>query len=177
MRILIPFLLAGLLGFVYPEVLGGGHGIVEGLSADHTVGMLALLLAVRFLFSLISFGSGAPGGIFLPLLVLGAVLGCLVGQAAGLAGLSVPIENFIILGMAGFFACSRTRAYHRYFADLRNDRGRQPSSFVCSCFHHAYAVADLLHAEPIYDQLLRRDFKKRKAVKRFKNGNTRTQSI
>lgn len=160
-RILIPFLLAGLLGFVYPEVLGGGHGIVEGLSADHTVGMLALLLAVRFLFSLISFGSGAPGGIFLPLLVLGAVLGCLVGQAAGLAGLSVPIENFIILGMAGFFAAVVRAPITGILLIYEMTGGVSHLLSFALVSIIAYAVADLLHAEPIYDQLLRRILKKK----------------
>ena len=36
---------------------------------------LLILFAAKFLFSLICFCSGAPGGIFFPLLVLGALLG------------------------------------------------------------------------------------------------------
>ena len=56
-------------------VLGGGHSLVEVLSSGEMVmGALCLLFVVKFLFSMISFGSGAPGGIFLPLLVLGAII-------------------------------------------------------------------------------------------------------
>lgn len=155
-RIAIPFLLAGVLGFVYPEVLGGGHGIVEGLGSARTLGALALLLAARFLFSMLSFGSGAPGGIFLPLLVLGAVSGCLVGNAAGLAGFSVPTENFIILGMTGFFAAVVRAPITGILLiyEMTGSVSHLLSFAVVSLI--AYAVADLLHTEPIYDQLLGR---------------------
>ena len=72
LRLAVPFLLAGVLGFVYPSVLGGGHPLVEVISiGEMALGALCLLLAVKFIFSMISFGSGAPGGIFLPLLVMG----------------------------------------------------------------------------------------------------------
>lgn len=78
----LPFLAAGLLGFVYPAALGGGHGLISQASSGLAIQALALLLLVRFCFSLFSFGSGAPGGIFLPLLVLGGVSGSLFGTAA-----------------------------------------------------------------------------------------------
>ena len=76
MRLLIPFMLAGVFGFLYPSVLGGGHSLVEVLSSGEMVmGSLCLLFVLKFVFSMVSFGSGAPGGIFLPLLVMGAVIG------------------------------------------------------------------------------------------------------
>ena len=75
-RVLIPFMFAGVFGFLYRGVLGGGHALVEEMSAgDFVLGSLCLLLVVKFCFSMVSFGSGAPGGIFLPLLVLGAIIG------------------------------------------------------------------------------------------------------
>lgn len=73
MRLLIPFMLAGVFGFLYPSILGGGHSLVEVLSSGEMVmGSLCLLFVLKFVFSMVSFGSGAPGGIFLPLLVMGA---------------------------------------------------------------------------------------------------------
>ena len=40
---------------------------------------LFILIVVKFLFTFACFGSGAPGGIFFPLLVLGALVGIFVG--------------------------------------------------------------------------------------------------
>ena len=40
-----------------------------------------LTLVMKFLFSAVSFGSGAPGGIFFPLLILGALIGAVFAMA------------------------------------------------------------------------------------------------
>ena len=58
MRLLIPFMLAGVFGFLYPSILGGGHSLVEVLSSGEMVmGSLCLLFVLKFVFSMVSFGS------------------------------------------------------------------------------------------------------------------------
>ena len=60
----------------------------------------------RFIFSAVCFGSGAPGGIFFPLLVLGGYIGgafaTVYVQYMGLD--MMYINNFVVLAMAGYFA-------------------------------------------------------------------------
>ena len=64
------------------------------------------MLVAKFLFSMISFGSGAPGGIFFPSsynwwYISGAVFGYI---AINYIGISPEFfNNFIILSMAGYF--------------------------------------------------------------------------
>lgn len=69
------------------------------------VSSMLLLFLVKFLFSSACFGSGAPGGIFFPLMVLGAYLGGAFGSSTvSWLGLDpVFVNNFIILAMAGYF--------------------------------------------------------------------------
>lgn len=105
-RLLIAFLTAGVLGLVMPSVLGSGSGLIVSLTKGEMVlGMVVLTLVVKFLFSAVSFGSGAPGGIFFPLLILGALLGAVFAMTgAEFFGLDpVYINNFVLLGMTGFF--------------------------------------------------------------------------
>lgn len=55
----------------YPDVLCGGHHIIDLLhEGNYVLSSVLLVLVMKFIFSIISFGSGAPGGIFFPLLVL-----------------------------------------------------------------------------------------------------------
>ena len=106
-KILIPFFCAGILGFTAPELLGSGHDLIEKLtSVDMLLGTAVFLLVGRFLFSAVSFGSGAPGGIFFPLLVLGGYMGGIFAMAGiRLWGLDpVFLNNFVLLAMAGYFA-------------------------------------------------------------------------
>ena len=55
-RLLIPFLLAGVLGLVMPQVLGSGHELIDMAAQGNMVlKALAVLFLVKFLFSLICF--------------------------------------------------------------------------------------------------------------------------
>ena len=99
--------LAGVFGHVLPEVLGGGHHIIDGLCGDGmVVGTMLLLLVGKFVFTMICFCSGVPGGIFFSLLVLGALTGGVIGSGAcALLGLPEScMLNFLLLGMAGMFS-------------------------------------------------------------------------
>lgn len=158
-RILIPFLLAGVFGLIYPAVLGGGHHLVlEANGLAFTLQAVVLLLIVKFLFSMISFGSGTPGGIFLPLLVMGALIGRLFGDIVPhIMGIDDNlIQYFIILGMAGFF-CSIVRAPLTgivLICEMTGGfSGLLPILLVALT---SYVVADFCKAEPIYEQLLNR---------------------
>mgnify|MGYP000662326763 CR=1 FL=1 len=66
-----------------PEILGSGHNIIDIITEGNVMLKTILLLFVmKLIFSAVSFGSGAPGGIFFPLLVLGALIGGAYGTFA-----------------------------------------------------------------------------------------------
>ena len=68
-------LIAG-LGYLYPQVLGTGHGALAATLSDNgPAGVVVLLLAAKALASAISIGSGFRGGLFSASLLLGGLLG------------------------------------------------------------------------------------------------------
>ena len=106
-RFLIPLMLSIAIGMYLPEVLGCGNVLVDDLlSGDFALSMLLIFFVGKFLFTMICFGTGAPGGIFLPLLVLGALSGDIFASIASMVGAfgSQWSALFTIFGMAGFFA-------------------------------------------------------------------------
>ena len=161
----IAFIAAGILGLVLPEVLGGGHELVVSLiKGNEMLGFLIVLLVVKFIFSMISFGSGAPGGIFFPLLVIGALTGAIYGKVLITAFNFNPeyMNNFIILGMAGYFTaivrapitgCILITEMTGSFTHLLS------LSVVCIT---SYIVADLLKSKPVYESLLERTLQNNK---------------
>ena len=158
-RIVIPFLLAGVLGLLYPSVLGGGSPLVEEIAGGGiALKGLLLLLAVKYIYSMLSFGSGAPGGIFLPLLVLGSILGgSFFDITQPLFGLdSVYLANFVIFGMAGYFAAI-VRAPITGVILISEMTGSLSHLLTLSLVSLTASVtADLLSGKPIYNQLLDR---------------------
>ena len=64
-RLMIAFSAAGVLGLCMPSVLGSGGDLIVALTDKEMVLKVAIItFLVKFLFSAVSFGSGAPGGIF-----------------------------------------------------------------------------------------------------------------
>ena len=163
-RIAIPFLFAGVFGLVLPEVLGGGHHIISHLSGvGMTVGMMLLLLAAKFVFTMICFCSGAPGGIFFPLLVLGALTGGIVGSGAcALLGLPEScMINFLLLGMAGMFS-GIVRAPITgiiLVAEMSGSLTQFPGLVLVSVA--SALTANMLGSKPVYDELLENMLKDR----------------
>ena len=104
----VPFLLMMPIAWYWPVTLGGGNELIVNLARMQPVLLwLASLFVLRFVFSMISHASELPGGIFLPILTLGAVFGALYSAVMASFGL-VPIHylpNYVIYAMAGYFAC------------------------------------------------------------------------
>lgn len=91
----------GLLGLFRPEAIGEGYGLVAQLLEGRTTfawSALLLILGAKLLATVFTLGSNAPGGVFAPSLVLGAVLGSAFG--ASLASI-FPGAQF---AEPGFFA-------------------------------------------------------------------------
>ena len=157
-RILVMLLTAYILYFIYPEVLGSGSGLVGQIGrGGYAVGALALLLLVKFLFSTASFGSGSPGGIFLPLLVLGALTGGLFSRLLGLAGVDQAyITGFVVVAMAGYFSAI-VRAPVTGVVLITEMTGDFTTllPLVLTALV-AYMISETLGVKPIYTQLLER---------------------
>ncbi len=155
-KMIFPFMIAGILGLTYPLVLGGGHSIIEALSIEQGIAFLIVLWLVKFAFSMISFGSGAPGGIFFPLLVLGGTIGAIFAKCAiGYLGYEeVLFYNFVILAMAGYFTAIVRAPITGVvlIIEMTGSFSHLLSLTVVSLI--AYVTADLMKSPPIYEALL-----------------------
>ena len=109
LRTLPALLVAGVLAFTFPQVLGGGDGLIVTLGTAPTpMRLLLLLFVLKMTFSIFSYMGNVPGGLLMPLLCIGALAGHATGGALAAAGLMDPAgaDAFIVFGMAGLFAAS-----------------------------------------------------------------------
>ena len=149
-----------IVGWFAPEALGGGGPLVEAtLAGRMAVGALAGLLLLRFAMTMASYSTGTAGGIFAPLLVLGAQTGAIVallGQHLMPVAAGYPTA-FAVVGMAALFTAI-VRAPLTGIVLLLEMTASYPLMLplIAACFT-AYAVADMLHDPPIYEALLERD--------------------
>ena len=158
------FLVSGVIALIMPEISCGGHYMMGMLDvAVPSLGLLLLYFALKYIFSIFSFSSGAPGGIFLPILVLGAYIGAIFASFfIPICGLeNVLIYKFIIISMAGFFTAT-VRSPITGIVLLSEMSGSTESlvAMLIVCLI-AYVVPTLLGNEPIYEALLDRLLKRR----------------
>src|SRR5262249_11458415 len=70
----------GTVAWLVPSLVGGGEPLTQStLSGLVTIGVLPLVFLLRFGLGSVSYAARTPGGLFAPLLVLGAQLGLLFG--------------------------------------------------------------------------------------------------
>ncbi len=159
LRTALPFLTAGVLGFFLPDILSGGNFLVNRLVEQPLLlGALLTVFVGKFLFTVFCYGSGVPGGIFLPVLVLGALSGALFAAAATLLGVlpAALAPTFVVFGMAGFFAGS-IKAPLTASILIMEITGSFEHLLAVVCVAAAAAlVNDLTGGGPIYDELYER---------------------
>ncbi|ABO51447.1 Cl- channel, voltage-gated family protein [Desulforamulus reducens MI-1] len=155
----LPLILGGFLGFYLPEALGGGHKLIDSLAQGNLgLKMLVIFFIAKFFFTMASFGSGVPGGIFLPLLVIGALVGNIYGDIVITLLHIDPYfrDNFIVFAMAAYFSAIVKAPV----------TGSILITEMTGSFHHllalitvsmvSYVVCDILNSKPVYELLLDR---------------------
>jgi CIC family chloride channel protein len=155
-------LFVGFVGWTVPGLAGSGGELVQlALSGSIAVGLLPIYLIARFALTMVSYSSGAAGGIFAPLLVLGALGGLWFGagveQVMGVAGMSPQV--FCVLGMGALFTAIVRAPLTGIILmiELTGTYGFMlPLLVSCLC---AYGVAEAMGNTPIYEALRQRSMK------------------
>ena len=157
-RLAVPFALAGVAAFAWPVLMCGGDAVMEEVLAAQppALGVLLALLAGKYVFTALCFGSGAPGGTLFPLVALGSLVGAayvtVCGQVFGVSADLYP--NFVALGIAGLFSAAiqaPVTAVVLVF-ELTSSLDALLSAAIVSIV--AYVTAGLLRTDAFYEHLL-----------------------
>lgn len=103
------------VGLWNPHLLGDSHDLIMYVTQMFSrgnwlsiAGLLGIFLVLRFAGTMIAYGSTVPGGIFMPIFVLGSILGALAGVLMIHAGV-LPAScclNMVAIGMAAYFGAA-----------------------------------------------------------------------
>ncbi len=149
----------GVIGWFYPELIGGGDAITQRLLAGGVaISSIPFAFVIRFCLGPASYAARTPGGLFAPLLVLGSQLGLVSGALCGLAfpHLGISAEAFAVVGMAAFFTgVVQAPVTGIVLVTEMTAAFTTLLPMLASCFA-AMLVAQLLRTTPIYDALLAR---------------------
>ena len=174
-KILFPILFSCIfgVGIFLADSLGTGHNLVESLFHQKTAWyMLILIFLVRALFMMISNTAGATGGVFLPTLAFGAILGSLCAQALTCLGLISPDHSTLIvmLGITSFLgAASRVPVTACVFALEALGGINNALAVICSATV-AFLIVELSETEDFTDTIIKAK------VRKINRGKTHTEA-
>ncbi|MGE0639043.1 MAG: H(+)/Cl(-) exchange transporter ClcA [Thermoanaerobaculia bacterium] len=157
--------LVAIVAWYAPTLVGGGALLVDrSLAGNGIVAGLLLALAARFFLSLGSYGTGAPGGIFAPLLVLGSQAGLAagLGMAAFSPALAGEPRAWAVAGMAALFAGTVRAPLTGIVLMLEMTESYTLMLPLLAASFAAQWTADRLGDPPIYDSLLERELHREK---------------
>ncbi len=146
----------GLVLWFEPLGVGGGdHMAQRALGGSIGVSALVGFFLVRFLIGPWSYSAGTPGGLFAPLLAVGALWGVLAYRLLEplITALGAHPDALAIVGMAAFFAAVVRAPFTgiALIAEMTTTT-RLLLPMFAACFA-AVLVATLLRGEPVYDSL------------------------
>jgi CIC family chloride channel protein len=149
----------GSLAWFAPDLVGGGDAITQrALAGGVVLAAIPAAFMVRLVLGTVSYAAGTPGGLFAPLLVLGAQVGLLFGGTCQwlLPDLGVQPEGFAVVGMAAFFTgVVRAPATGVILVTEMTASVSMLLPMICACFV-AMLASTLLNDPPIYDSLRKR---------------------
>jgi chloride channel protein, CIC family len=147
----------GWLAWFAPGLVGGGDAITQHtLAGGDSIMIVCGLLLVRFGLGPLSYAAGTPGGLFAPMLVVGAQSGLVLGTlfCRWLPYLERPAA-FAVVGMAAFFtAVVRAPVTGIILVTEMTGCFTLLLPMLLACFA-AMIVPTLLGDPPIYDSLRR----------------------
>jgi chloride channel protein, CIC family len=146
----------GTLAWFAPALVGGGDEITaRTLLGGESLVVVLVAFLLRFGLGAISYAASTPGGLFAPLLVLGAQSGLLFGMAcrAMFPGLDIQPVGFAVVGMAAFFTgVVRAPLTGIVLITEMTANVTMLLPMLAACFT-AMLVPTLLRNAPIYDSL------------------------
>ena len=149
----------GLLAWFGPGLVGGGDAITQQtLAGGSSMMIVCFVFLIRFGLGPVSYAAGTPGGLFAPMLVLGAQIGFAMGTVfcRWFPDLGQRPAAFAIVGMAAFFtAVVRAPVTGIILVTEMTGCFTLLLPMLLACFA-AMTVPNLLGDPPIYDSLARR---------------------
>ncbi|WP_145574110.1 H(+)/Cl(-) exchange transporter ClcA [Yersinia mollaretii] len=151
--------MCGLLALIHGEAVGGGFALIPiALAGNFSIGMLIFIFIARVITTLLCFGSGAPGGIFAPMLALGTILGTAFGLTCAHFFPEYGIEagTFAIAGMGALFAASVRAPLTGLVLVLEmTDNYQLILPMIVTCLG-ATLIAQFMGGKPLYSAILAR---------------------
>ena len=165
-KILTAFLLSFTLGLVLIDSIGGGHILIENLlfKNNYKLYLLIILFLIKFIMISFSNSSGVTGGMFIPILTIGALIGAILAKLFNMEEYSMLfITSSMVAFMGSAIGCPLSAIVFacEALSGLSNIVPIILTVFV------AYAVFKISGSSTVYDIILEAKLKDKYKLRDF----------
>jgi chloride channel protein, CIC family len=153
-------LLIGFIAIWYPQVMGAGYQWADlAMHNRFPWEVLGIIAGLKLIATALSFATGTPGGLFAPVLFLGAMLGSMVGMIEQqlMPSFSVPVGAYALVGMGALFAGVLRAPMTSVFMVLEVSGDYSIVLPVVICNSISYAISRGFQPVPLLDLLSRQE--------------------
>lgn len=166
LKLLIGFVLVGIIGLLCRDSLGGGHSVILGiLEQRYMMSSLFLILGMKLILIPFVSETGATGGTFIPILLMGALVG---GIFASIGTQNSHYALFVIAGMGTFIAASMGCPLVAMVFSIEAFGLGENVLPVLLAIGIGYFVSLLFHKKPLMEVILEENLKKTYEGRPFK---------
>lgn len=161
LKILSVVIVTYIIGYFFSDLLAGGEGFLlkQADTAAYTgIWFLCGIILLKLLFTALSYSTGFPGGIFLPLLVIGGLTGKVFALVLASQGY-LSVEHcgfFMAIGMAAAFAAVVRSPVTGIVLLLEMTHKFELLVPMTIAVAITYFISDIGGVKPIYDRLYSR---------------------
>jgi CIC family chloride channel protein len=148
--------LVGIVGWFMPVLIGAGDHLTQNIfDGKILLGALAYGFLLHFVLGPVSYAARTPGGLFAPMLTVGAQAGTLLFMLCGhlFPYLNATSQHFAIIGIAAFFASVVRAPITGIILAVELTGSFSLFLPMLGATFAAIAVAELLKEPPIYESL------------------------
>ncbi len=170
-KIASAFVLCGAVGLLLGDAIGGGAGLIRKIALMKLEWKLMLvLLAVKLVTVVFCSATGVTGGLFIPILAIGALFGGIMAKLLIYLGLDQSFYNTVVLISMCAFLGGVMRAPLTAIVLVVEMTNRLTASLWAACLVIvlSYFIIELFNVEPIYDNMLSKLTQKHFAGKKTK---------
>jgi chloride channel protein, CIC family len=153
-------LLIGFIAIWFPQVMGAGYEWIDlAMHNRFPWEVLGILAGLKLISTALSFATGTPGGLFAPVLFMGAMLGASVGMLEQqlFPAISIPVGAYALVGMGALFAGILRAPMTSVFMVLEVSGNYSIILPVMICNTISYLISRGFQEVPLFDLLSRQD--------------------
>ena len=158
--LIVVFILTGICGLLFVDSVGGGHALIEKImEGDVLWYSLLVLLVIKFFMISFANSAGATGGLFIPMLAVGALFGGLFNCIfVGILPDNV-FQSVIVLSICTFLGALLRAPMTAIVFGIETMQGLDNTLYIAIAVIVAYILLELLDIKPLYDITLERNLK------------------